>query len=142
MPAKRAIRQPEREAKTMPMNPEIKAQWLTDLRSGEFEQGRGYLNIDGKLCCLGVLCEQAVRAGVIESSGGQGMVRYDGKEDVLSPKVREWAGLPETNKYDNPNNPTVTVLGTEASLAELNDGENTWEPHTFGQIADLIEAQL
>jgi len=126
----------------MPMNPEIKAQWLTDLRSGEFKQGQNYLNADGKLCCLGVLCEQAVKAGVIESREDDGIILYDGKEDVLSPKVREWAGLPETNKYGNPNNPTVTVEDTEASLAELNDGEHTWEPHTFGQIADLIEAQL
>ena len=48
----------------MPMNPQIKAQWVADLRSGQYEQGNGYLNADGKLCCLGVLCEQAVKAGV------------------------------------------------------------------------------
>lgn len=126
----------------MSMNPEIKARWIADLRSGEFEQGRGYLNADGKLCCLGVLCEQAVRAGIIESSEGYGIIRYDGKEDTLPETVREWAGLPAMNIHDNPNNPDVQVDGGYVSLAELNDGENGNERHTFGQIAGLIEEQL
>jgi hypothetical protein len=125
------------------MNPEIKAQWIADLRSGEFVQGTGYLNADGKLCCLGVLCEQAVKAGVVESDmSGEGTVYYDGKDNILPDQVREWAGLPGANTHDNPNNPDVTVHDTAVSLAELNDGENGWEGHTFGQIADLIEAQL
>lgn len=122
------------------MNAEIKAQWVTDLRSGEFKQGTGYLNADGKLCCLGVLCEQAVRAGVIGSGGGNGIIRYDGKEDILPKLVRVWAGLPDGG--DNPNNPHVIVDHEKVSLAELNDGENGWDPHTFGQIADIIEEQL
>jgi hypothetical protein len=126
----------------MPMNQKIKAQWIADLRSGQYEQGQGYLNVDGKLCCLGVLCEQAVRAGIIDSREDGGVVLYDGKEDVLPSKVREWAGFPESSIYRNPNNPAVTVGDKAVSLAELNDGENGWERRTFGQIADLIEAQL
>lgn len=125
------------------MNPEIKAQWVADLRSGEFEQGQNYLNADGKLCCLGVLCEQAVKAGIIESGEDNGIIFYDGKENVLSETVRAWAGLPEAGpEIVNEFNPSVTVDDTPVALAELNDGENGWERHTFEQIADLIEAQL
>jgi hypothetical protein len=43
------------------MKPEIKERWVAALRSGEYEQGVGYLNIadDGvnRYCCLGVLCD-------------------------------------------------------------------------------------
>lgn len=42
------------------LKPEIKAAWLTALRSGEYEQGRGALNRGGKFCCLGVLCDVMV----------------------------------------------------------------------------------
>ena len=43
------------------MNPEIKARWLRDLRSGEFKQGLNMLRneIDNEYCCLGVLCKSA-----------------------------------------------------------------------------------
>lgn len=41
------------------MNPQYKEKWLKALRSGEYKQGGGYLQRDGKFCCLGVLCEIA-----------------------------------------------------------------------------------
>jgi hypothetical protein len=124
------------------MNPEIKAQWVSDLRSGEYEQGKGALNRNGKLCCLGVLCEQAVKAGVISKVVDGAAVYYGdwNEESVLPAVLLEWAGLPVTGVH--PNNPRVTLDDTrEASLAELNDGEKYGE-HSFDQIADLIDAQL
>ena len=40
------------------MNPELKAKWLTALRSGQYDQGRHRLRTDDNhYCCLGVLCE-------------------------------------------------------------------------------------
>jgi hypothetical protein len=40
------------------MNPEIKAEWLRALRSGEFRQARDKLrDKGGAFCCLGVLCK-------------------------------------------------------------------------------------
>lgn len=41
------------------MKPEVKAKWLEDLRSGEYEQGRWTLKhqINNTYCCLGVLAE-------------------------------------------------------------------------------------
>jgi len=46
------------------MKLEVKKLWIEALRSGKYEQGRGALNKDGKFCCLGVLCDLAVKAGV------------------------------------------------------------------------------
>lgn len=129
----------------MAMIAEIKARWTAALRSGEWEQGHGSLNEHGKLCCLGVLCEEAVKDGVITADSvirREFYTSYAGATDVLPRQVREWAGLPGADGEHNPNNPVVTVDGKVVSLAELNDGENGWEPHTFEQIADIIDAQL
>ena len=54
------------------MNRDIKQQWITDLTSGQYRQGTGYLTQEydgGEVvdCCLGVLCRQAVRAGVVDA---------------------------------------------------------------------------
>lgn len=38
------------------MDAKLKAKWIEALRSGEYEQGTGYLEKDGCYCCLGVLC--------------------------------------------------------------------------------------
>lgn len=41
------------------MDPDVKSKWLTDLRSGEYEQCKGDLKSkDGGFCCLGVLADQ------------------------------------------------------------------------------------
>jgi len=40
------------------MNQEIKKEWLEDLRSGKFKQGRSRLkDSEDVMCCLGVLCD-------------------------------------------------------------------------------------
>jgi hypothetical protein len=129
------------------MNPAIKAQWLRDLRSGEYPQGTGKLRTsDGKFCCLGVLCEQAVKAGIVilvDLDGTWGYRAVGDGNDVaigtLPEAVQDWAGL-----SCNPGVP-IGILGT-SSLSTLNDGFNDGEVRTeqrnFREIADLIEAHL
>jgi hypothetical protein len=39
------------------MDTTLKAKWVEALRSGKYQQGQGYLQKDGKFCCLGVLCD-------------------------------------------------------------------------------------
>jgi|SRR5712671_2579910 len=39
------------------MNADIKVKWVAALRSGKYRQGEGYLQKDGRFCCLGVLCD-------------------------------------------------------------------------------------
>jgi hypothetical protein len=120
------------------MDKVIGGQWADGLLSGEFEQGQSWLasaaipdegdegqELLWKHCCLGVLCEQAVRAGVVESrveQTSQGPVKffYDpatgrGDSMMLPVKVQEWAGL-------DSNDPEVNTNGEDTvSLSYCND---------------------
>lgn len=125
------------------MNPNIKAQWLDALRSDEFEQGTGTLtrvNDDGTKshCCLGVLCELAADAGVVqrtvdETQVEQGIVGYtDGQNgaevSILPHAVADWAGL---DRWGNPDR------YIDLNLPGLNDSGQS-----FDYIADVIENSL
>lgn len=120
------------------MKTEIAKQWTEALRSKKYEQGTGTLCSGGRYCCLGVLCELAVEAGVVNKNDQQ---QFDyalyGQEDeqyVCPAEVIEWAGLhgdcgvQKTAKLDGFDSP---------SLANLND--RNW---TFDEIADVIEANV
>jgi hypothetical protein len=115
------------------MNPEIRAQWAAALRSGKYQQGHAALRKDDELCCLGVLCDLAVKAGVASAAmpGEPGYPwAYDGYIDYLPDSVKEWAGLRESNPLVyGPNAPA------RDHLAILND-DYFWD---FSQIADAID---
>lgn len=129
------------------MNEEIKRQWIADLRDGTREQGHGKLrDRDGRQCCLDVLMEQSVRAGisaepVLDLDDGDRYV-YQGYNllgdpmdvaGVLTDEVTKWAGLEENNPYVKvPEKPGTHTLST------CNDSYYM----SFDQIADLIADQL
>ena len=52
----------------VPMNmpQELKEKWVEALRSGEYKQGLGVLQVGGRFCCLGVL--EMVADGNVECS--------------------------------------------------------------------------
>jgi hypothetical protein len=113
------------------MDPGIRAQWTAALRSGKYVQGRAALYADGKFCCLGVLCDLAVSAGVASAAaaGEPGYPwAYDGFVDYLPDSVKEWAGL-------QGGNPVAGDPGATEPLTVLNDDYN-WD---FAQIADAID---
>lgn len=143
------------------MKASVKAQWVKDLRSGEYEQGQSYLRRDNgekdRFCCLGVLAEQAVKAGAIPAPElHDGLYYYlDDKFDKgkvtgeefgqacsLPRKVAEWAGVPHE---EGP-------LGSDVIIAPAEDGEedgdltamgaNDGACMTFAEIADLIEQNV
>ena len=121
----------------MTMNIDIKAQWLTALRSGDYRQGTGVLRTaDDQYCCLGVLCDLAEKAGVVAVHLPIGNHAYfygddeGGTDTVLPQVVEDWAGL-------DGENPWVKHDGKSDAIAELND-----KGATFSQLADLIEEQL
>lgn len=119
------------------MNEEIKQQWLTALRSDEYPQTDGYLRDEQGYCCLGVLCDLAVQAGVVEcfKTADDPFYRYNADESVLPKEVIKWAGLDHSDPY-------VTVedgwdAEARSQLSELNDSGMS-----FADIADLIEKEL
>lgn len=118
------------------MNQEIKAQWVTALRSGEYEQGKNWLSNGGQFCCLGVLCELAFKAGVTEKVMHNETASYDGESCELPSPVSEWAGM-QGDRFAKAN-PDISFDGEGWSLAELNDSDAI----DFTAIADLIENQL
>lgn len=154
------------------MNPEIKSQWLTALRSGDYVKGMSVLhrsttdaegNVIDRFCCLGVLCDLAVKAGVIQrqliGKPGRGLYDYlpnasdpygEGDRNYLPLEVRDWANLDShspkvvlsPNTLSDAEDVEDAVSDTEdestASLAMLNDTAYD----EFGPIADLIESQL
>lgn len=145
----------------MPMNPEVKTEWLEALRSGEYKQGRGQLcrktDSGTELCCLGVLSEIATKHGIVNrvytnemASAGRGStISYatpDGSalnESAYLPNVVvQWAGLEDINPkvgvpIKSATNPAVVGTLISSTLASQND-----EGATFLEIAELIEHQL
>ena len=120
------------------MNKDIKKAWVAALRSGEYEQGKNYLHTsDDKFCCLGVLCDLAVKAGKVEmtpphSTPAPVAYRYNRSFAMPPSVVQEWAGLEDADPY-------VDWSGGEGNytLSSLNDLGTS-----FSDIADLIEKQL
>ena len=58
------------------MNKIIKKQWLDDLINGSYTQGFSQLTDGVNFCCLGVLCEQALKAGVVTTEIIKGRTFY------------------------------------------------------------------
>ena len=139
------------------MKRNVAEMWVEALRSGEYDQGRFDLkicNFEGvDYCCLGVLCEIAIKEGVdvmetldgwrqlpIPPGDGIGrfrdterkrdQLRYFGSEcDMLPDEVVEWAGMRSR---------LGVIKGDEMmSLASMNDVGCTFE-----EIADKIEENM
>lgn len=126
------------------MREDIKERWVDALESGQYKQGYGSLNKEGKLCCLGVLCEIAVQDGVVTGrnttipSKSIGYVSTSENRppnwvdhDILPEAVRVWADLKERN-------PNVSFDGQKTVISEINDTYRL----TFPEIANLIKDQL
>lgn len=142
---------------------EVRAAWIATLRTDLFEQGTQYLgrvDLPGEkpdgarpvsYCCLGVLCELAVEAGLLSRSRpvGYGSIIYaavdnpdDGDTQHLPVAVQKWAGingssvvLPAPTGFELPNGNEEVE---NADVTDLNDGG----AYTFKQIADLLEAHF
>lgn len=106
------------------MNPELKAAWLTALRSGEYKQGHNLLRRDKNnttvICCLGVLCD-------ISHSG-----QWDEYNWYWINGIRSQTILPAPLQ-----DIAHISLETADLLAVMNDSGKS-----FAEIADYIEANL
>lgn len=124
------------------MDPEVKAEWVQALRSGEYKQARGYLrrtldrgakeiNTQPQgFCCLGVLtdlyCKQTGKGswGPPNAFGSHFTSASSSSRTDLTQEVSYWSGL------DNGE--------VESELARKNDSGS----YDFNQIADWIEEKL
>ena len=118
------------------MKKHIKEQWIKALRSGEYAQGVGYLKSgtgdNEAYCCLGVLCDLAVKAGAdigVYVDTDEEVWFFDTNGEVLPESVMEWSGLNSHIGSYGEGESHVTK-----SLAWRND-----EGDSFAKIADLIE---
>jgi len=118
------------------MTREFRDEWVAALRSGEFEQGRGALERDGKFCCIGVRCALDVRKGEMtrvalgESSTSCGFVDdvtvgYTVYGTVLYSTSQRW-GMEQTTLDLTP--------GLLGDLMFMNDAKGK----TFHEIADFL----
>lgn len=120
------------------MNPEVKKLWVDALRSGEYHQTKDRLKSDDGYCCLGVLCELAVEAGVIppfvnEEFGWVIHAESDSHVEAVLPwEVAEWSGLGD-------NNPLIQLSSYDFPVP-ISDPNDAGMP--FEEIAKLIEEQL
>jgi hypothetical protein len=144
---------------------EVKAKWVAALRSGKYDQTKGYLRrtkpskMSGDapgFCCLGVLCDIAVKEGVIpepEFDGGSVAIygvrdedTYRGSSEVSLPDaVVQWAGLDEGDPQlpatiDPDRLDQIDDFGDPVMVA-LSDLNDDWD-YDFNKIADGIEAHL
>lgn len=127
------------------MRAEVRELWAAALESDRFAQGRSRLTSFLRLpggdvttnCCLGVLCELAVEAGVplrvrdVDVPGGVSYREYDGAQHFPPPAVLDWAGLDDQN-------PLVRVDDRDLTLGVVNDELQL----SFAAIAQLVRDQL
>lgn len=133
----------------------VVAAWVKRLTSGKYKQGDGFLrqredNGTETHCCLGVLCDLAVEAGVIaepklatkyegyegeiyEYRAKKGNYKHQVQTGILPHLVRDWAGLTDNNgTYE-------TKDGDSRDLTEDNDGNGVSKKKSFKQIAKIIQ---
>lgn len=111
------------------MNKKIKKLWVSALRSGKYKQGKHRLCHGGpqgvKYCCLGVLCDLAVKNGKTLRRKA-----FEGNR-TLNSCIMTWAELESTD-------PELGYKGGFGSLSSLNDNEGL----SFKEIAKIIDENL
>lgn len=127
-------------------NEAVIQKWVDALESGEYQQTIGALRrteaspgYPKGFCCLGVLCDLAVREGVIPEGkprkvdGGELIYGDDRNRSsqALPLTVSKWAGI---SAYPKAYDPT---LRRSDRLSYLNDNYG----YSFHEIADLIRAE-
>lgn len=132
------------------MDAAIKAKWIDSLRSGDYKQGKGALRrLEDSYCCLGVLCEVAVKEGAIPAatlSTDGDCYDYDEASAMLPMSVIKWAGM----RYEGEERPPSPedLDDFEGSGRYADEGTNSLvyandsRSLTFDEIADLIETEF
>jgi hypothetical protein len=126
---------------TPKINPKIKELWCAALESEEYLQAKGRLRTETGFCCLGVLSDLAVKAGVQEwiysADDGDGYVIPNEigtpSRGLVHRDIQKWAGLTGPSADD----PIVQIDNETHRLSALND-----LGYDFKTIARLIKEEL
>jgi hypothetical protein len=111
------------------MNPEDKTRIVDALRSGRYQQGRGYLRpSDNRFCCLGVMCD--VLKDEMDGEWERVSTVWHFK-DKSQPYSRHDTHLPDSLVF------RLGLSGVQSNLMQMNDGGLT-----FTEIADYLEKNL
>lgn len=105
---------------------EVIKMWVAALRSGEYEQARYQLNSGKGFCCLGVLCDLAVKDGGdpwVQSRNANRM-SHGGHEKFLPAAIKDFVFQRD---------PTLVT-----ELMQRNDSDRL----SFPEIAAFIEREL
>jgi hypothetical protein len=118
---------------------ELKAKWIEDLRSGEYEQGEGNLKSPGGVtgeadyCCLGVLIDRCIKDGLVED------------KDWIEVEDKDWIEVEDDGRFefrgkgDFPPAEILDLVGITFSeaqeLATFNDNYG----YSFEDIANFLE---
>jgi hypothetical protein len=107
--------------------------WLAALRSGRYEQGKGFLQKGNQYCCLGVACDIfADRFDISKIKDGD-ITLYNHSRQRLPPQLIAALGLRDAiGMFSGPIQYGDCVL---QALAGMNDSGK----FTFAEIADFIE---
>jgi len=134
------------------MRKTVKKKWLEALRSGEYKQGKRTLrrrepNGEWSFCCLGVLCDLAVKEGVIdepilagnrtEYGSWQTYPNDWGSTGSLPGKVVDWAFTKKEVQREG----RVELSDPRPDGIHLSHW-NDQRGKNFNEIADLIEVHL
>lgn len=129
----------------------IRRQWAEALESGRFRQTGGALKNERGHCCLGVLCELAVEAGVIPPAVEilsyleempTGEYSFSGHDAFLPPVVSKWAFGDLELDEENLHNPRLNYLDefdedeSKQPASDLNDTYHL----DFKEIAQAIRS--
>lgn len=116
---------------------EVRKRWTEKLRSGEYQQGNHVLRVNDRFCCLGVLCDLAVKESVIPEPDKIGSYYHYADQKLHLPEsVQQWAGLCHSSgrfKDPSPDNPNPLKW---SFLSNLNDAGKS-----FAEIADVIDSE-
>lgn len=112
--------------------------WLAALRSGQYKQGRNYLELDGKFCCLGVLCHvlhqdpelgiEMDRFVIPDAATTYSTPARPGCRSHVPDSIADELGLLTTM-------PSAAPRVVESALRDLNDVDGA----SFAEIAQYIE---
>lgn len=107
------------------MKKELAMKWIEALRSGNYKQGKQFLNKNEKYCCLGVLCE--IEGLLKRTDVMSGATVYFSDDRWLTKALASYPGK-------NLRSSQGIILSMGTTLATLND-----TGRKFAEIANIIE---